>query len=376
MTWPFENDTGAITNRLAKRNLRAGRLKKTLIVLTIALSVAFMSGLTLYIASMQVANDRQLQTLQQVFYYDISEQQCESLRQEEQISEMRVTKYGKRTEIDNYTIWPMYIEQTDSKIQSAEIVEGHYPVAFDEIVVDKSYMKRIGQDAEVGNRLSFQFFDGSQESFTVCGFTDTGSTSDVYPIYFSFDYADSGSQLQDMLLVAAAQIVGATEMSADEFLETIHAIGAAHGIDRPSVGENSAFIQSLTFNPKNMAVAFGIGLLILFASVLVVYSIFYISIINSVQFFGQLRTIGTTGKQIKRIVKREGTLLFLIGAPIGLILGTVFSFLLNPEGWAWSSLVFWGCAVIFLEYLAVLYSVRRPAVIASIVSPIEASKAK
>ena len=36
---------------------------------------------------------------------------------------MRVTKYGKRSEIENYVIWPMYIEQSEGKIQSAEISE-------------------------------------------------------------------------------------------------------------------------------------------------------------------------------------------------------------------------------------------------------------
>ena len=107
-------------------------------------------------------------------------------------------------------------------------------------------------------------------------------------------------------------------MTAEEFLDTIHAIGADCNIDRPSIGENSAFVQSLTFNPKNMLIALCIGLVVLFAGVIVIYSIFYISIINRIKFFGQLRTIGTTGKQIKRIVKREGTLLFCIGAPLGL----------------------------------------------------------
>ena len=42
---------------------------------------------------------------------------------------MRVTKYGKRSEIENYVIWPMYIEQSEGKIQSAEISEGQYPMA-------------------------------------------------------------------------------------------------------------------------------------------------------------------------------------------------------------------------------------------------------
>ena len=55
------------------------------------------------------------------------------------------------------------------------------------------------------------------------------------------------------------------------------------------------------------------------------------TIINRIQYFGQLRTIGTTGKQIKRIVKREGTLLFCIGAPLGLAIGSIFAGILNAE---------------------------------------------
>ena len=82
---------------------------------------------------MQTANSRQLENLQQVFFYDITEQQCDTLRLDSRISEMRVTKYGKRSEIENYVIWPMYIEQSEGKIQSAEISEGQYPSAENEI---------------------------------------------------------------------------------------------------------------------------------------------------------------------------------------------------------------------------------------------------
>ena len=376
MTWPFENDTSAITKKLAKNSLKSGKMRNLLIILTISLSIALMSGLALYIASMQTANSRQLENLQQVFFYDITEQQCDTLRLDSRISEMRVTKYGRRSEIENYVIWPMYIEQSEGKIQSAEISEGQYPSAENEIAVDVSYLERIGENLEIGDTISFSFYDGTQESFVLSGLTDTGSTSDVYPVYFSEQYAETGGQLKDTLFVAAAQIREAKSMTTNEFLDTIHAIGADCGIERPSIGENSAFVQSLTFNPKNMLIAVCIGLVVLFAGVVVIYSIFYISIINRIQYFGQLRTIGTTGKQIKRIVKREGALLFCIGAPSGLAMGSIFAWILNSEGWSWINFLIWGALIILAEYIAVLYSISKPAKIASKVSPIEAYKTK
>ena len=376
MTLPFENDTHTVTKRLAKNSLKSGKMRNILIILTISLSVALMSGLALYIASMQTANSRQLENLQQVFFYDITEQQCDTLRQDSRVSEMRVTKYGKCSEVENYVIWPMYIEQSEGKIQSAEISSGQYPMAENEVAVDVSYLDRLGENFEIGDVISFSFYDGTQESFVLSGLTDTGSTSDVYPIYFSEQYAENGSQLKDTLFVAAAQVQDAKSMTADEFLNTIHTIGADCGIDRPSIGENSAFVQSLTFNPKNMLIALCIGLVVLFAGVIVIYSIFYISIINRIPYFGQLRTIGTTRKQIKRIVKREGSLLFCIGAPLGLAIGSIFAGILNAEGWSWRNFLIWGGLIILVEYIAVLYSISKPAKIAGRVSPIEAYKTK
>ena len=86
MTWPFENDTSAITKKLAKNSLKSGKMRNLLIILTISLSIALMSGLALYIASMQTANSRQLENLQQVFFYDITEQQCDTLRLDSSIA--------------------------------------------------------------------------------------------------------------------------------------------------------------------------------------------------------------------------------------------------------------------------------------------------
>ena len=153
MTLPFENDTNVIVKKLAKNSMKSGKMRNVLIVLTISLSIALMSGLALYISSMQTANNRQLDNLQQVFFYDIAEQQCDTLRQDNRISEMRVTKYGKRSEIENYVIWPMYIEQSEGKIQSVEISEGQYPVAENEVAVDVSYLERSGENLKIGDTV-------------------------------------------------------------------------------------------------------------------------------------------------------------------------------------------------------------------------------
>lgn len=72
-------------------------------------------------------------------------------------------------------------------------------------------------------------------------------------------------------------------------------------------------------------------LIVTLACTLVVYSLFYVSIVRKTNEYGKLRTIGTTGKQIKRIVFREGHYLAGIGIPMGLIAGGVAGYILIPK---------------------------------------------
>lgn len=66
-----------------------------------------------------------------------------------------------------------------------------------------------------------------------------------------------------------------------------------------------------------------ISLIIALACTLVIYSLFYVSIARKTKEYGKLRTIGATGKQMKRIVFREGFHLSKIGIPIGILAGAI-----------------------------------------------------
>ena len=64
---------------------------------------------------------------------------------------------------------------------------------------------------------------------------------------------------------------------------------------------------------------------------LLIYNILYIAITKDIQFYGMLKTIGASPKQIKKIVKGQGLRLSLIGIPIGIILAVIVSFLIVPS---------------------------------------------
>ena len=71
-------------------------------------------------------------------------------------------------------------------------------------------------------------------------------------------------------------------------------------------------------------------LIILMSGYLIIYNVFQISVTNDIRFYGLLKTIGTTGKQLKRIVRQQALMLSLMGVPLGLILGFVIGNKLTP----------------------------------------------
>lgn len=122
-------------------------------------------------------------------------------------------------------------------------------------------------------------------------------------------------------------------------------------------------------------------LMIVLTGYLIIYNVFQISVSNDIRFYGLLKTIGTTGRQIRHILRQQALLLSLIGIPLGLLIGYGVGVRLTPvvlsrlEGVVQdtvsaSPLIFLGSALFALA--TVLISCRRPGRMAASVSPVEA----
>lgn len=99
--------------------------------------------------------------------------------------------------------------------------------------------------------------------------------------------------------------------------EAMFLIGSDAGVERQFVNPSRAFLDSLSVDSQQVLLCGLVGAVILLAAVLVIYGVFYLSVIGRVHQFGQLRTIGMTKKQMRKLVSREGRMLFLRAAPWG-----------------------------------------------------------
>ncbi len=116
---------------------------------------------------------------------------------------------------------------------------------------------------------------------------------------------------------------------------------------------------------------------------LIIYNIFQISVVNDIRFYGLLKTIGTTRRQLKKIIYRQAFRLSVIGIPLGLIIGylcgnIIVPFVMNSmdgNGKAYMTfnpLIFVGATV--FSIITVFISLTKPGKIAGKVSPVEAVK--
>lgn len=147
--------------------------------------------------------------------------------------------------------------------------------------------------------------------------------------------------------------------------------------------------ESATGSRVTAVVIVMLALFIVLSGYLLISNVMYISVARDIRFYGMLITIGTSPRQIKKLVRMQATRLSLIGIPAGLLLGAAASFGIVPFAMemfvgsmtgmesasgsiSFHPLIFIGAACFSL--LTVFLSCRRPAKLAAGVSPIEAMR--
>lgn len=150
-----------------------------------------------------------------------------------------------------------------------------------------------------------------------------------------------------------------------------------------ALGVNWGYMSAQYSNKVDFTTFFGLAaalFLIILSGYLIIYNIFRISVSRDIRFYGLIKTIGMTGKQIRRVIRQQVWVLSGIGIPIGLIIGWMCGAILTPKVMAVMSYktaslsvnpaIFIGAALFSL--ITVSLSSRKPAKIAGAVSPVEA----
>ena len=372
MTLPFENDTRIIIKRISSRNISANRKRNIFIVLTIALASALLSAIVLYGFGVPQETQKLNQKTAQIVYHAISEQQGQELYNQEEIAWVGEFFHAFSEEINHSTVHFTYANAAMLKSQSMPC-SGDLPTAEDEIVVQESFLDSLGYSNELGQTINIPFSDGTTHYFKLTGILDV-KTGDIgrYTAIISKELAEQqyGNNIVMDYYIGLKNAKNMSEEEATSYANTL--------AQQLEISDDNVIVRSTYFNLKDenrgsdMLFYFLIGFITFVGSGIVIYSIFYISVASSIRNYGQLRTIGTTKRQIKKMVYREGKLLAAIAIPIGLIIGNVIGYLLVPVGWYWLTALCVTVGVGIFAFIIVMISIRTPVKKAAAVSPMEA----
>ncbi len=363
---------GKMISQMSRQSLRTSRMRNIFVMITIMLASALLTGILTFALGQQERTRRELAHRQQVSYFELNEEQVNALRADERISCQIQVKSGVLSEMEGFSVMPRYVSDMTDEIRVGNLVSGALPVSDREVAVCGAMLRKMGVEPRVGSSVTFSFYDGSVETFTVSGILEGDDMAKQFSVFFSQSYAEQGSQLADRSYEVYAKLRDAAHMSAADCRELMYQIGREAGVERKYVSPSKSFLDSLSPDPQMMTLCVLVGAVILVAATLVIYGVFYLSVIGRIHQFGQLSAIGMTRGQMKKLVSREGGILFLRAAPVGIFLGTAVGYGLVPDGFDLA-----GMAVAMLCVFAVIYgitmiSVGKPAKIAAAVSPMEA----
>lgn len=187
----------------------------------------------------------------------LDEEGLREMAQDERTSYVLGMKMGQSVEIDGnivqpaaFTASPMKAEGT--QIETAIPTEGKMPAAFNEVMISDSYCDQAGLAVKPGDTVTFTWLDKTAESYVVSGLFHVDGPQPLYAVYFSEDYARTGSQLKDIDWQAAVCFHDADQMTQNGFEDMAYAFGAEYGVDRKDMNINGQFLRILPGNDMEL----------------------------------------------------------------------------------------------------------------------------
>ncbi|MFR4019864.1 MAG: FtsX-like permease family protein [Clostridia bacterium] len=297
-----------------------------------------------------------------------------------------------------------YMDDNNAKWSYINLSKGHMPEAEDEIIMDTAALDALGVDPEIGAKikLTYDMLDvdstvGSRtDTFRLVGWWDYDDISPVHFINVSEAYVRKVEQAAfgggaDHLR-EDINVMFRTSIGIEENMKTVeNDLGfQSDDLDKDGYvryGVNWGYTASQAadgIDLEMVAAAAALLILIIMTGYLIIYNIFRISVSSDIRYYGLLKTVGVTPRQLRRIVRQQAMMLCAEGCPAGLVIGylagrVLMSVIMESTSLGSScvevsiSPVIFAASALF-SIVTVFLSCARPARMASKVSPVEAVK--
>ncbi|MDY4857001.1 MAG: FtsX-like permease family protein [Candidatus Ventricola sp.] len=385
----------------------ASRKRNAIAVLTIALTTLLFTSLFTIVLSINETNQnyqfRGVGTYAHGSFKDVDDEQIKALS-----AHPRVKAVGRRMVIGLCTSGAFEKDYGEVSFMDANCTRwgyvqpevGRIPESGKEITMDTRALALLGVTPELGAQveLTYTLADKEQmgrevtDTFTLVGWWEYDELLKVHFFNVSEEYA---KQIEAMAMAEGMHAfrtdLSVMLSSSLDIENTLTRIGEDCGYsvgDRAGqlrIGVNWGYTATQladTMDAGGILAVIAVMALVTFTGYLVIYNIFQISVAGDIRYYGLLKTIGVTPRQLRRIIRQQALMLSAVGIPAGLLLGYGVGTLAVPVTLSTSNYgsryttislspwIFLGAAAFAL--MTVLLSCARPGRIAGSVSPVEA----
>ena len=397
--------------RLSFKSLWASRKRNIIAICAIALTtLMFTSLFTIMLSvnsSYEIYNFRQAGGYSDGIFKDLSREQADKIAAHKGVKasgERIVCGFSSSDVFGKVAAEVSYMDKNCTKWSYATPTTGKEPQKENEIAMDTTALRLLGVEPKLGTNVTITYQAGNgtdtgipqTDSFILVGYWEYDDLMPVHYINVSKAYVDKINEkciaAGDEALDIDLNVMLPSKLNIREQMEKIDTdlgydwntrdqensarIGVNWGLTASSVSSDIDF--------SLVAAILAFFLLIIFTGYLIIYNIFQISVTGDIRFYGLLKTIGTTPRQLRHIITQEALFLCIIGIPVGLLLGYGIGEVLTPIALETTSiigtkaaissspLIFIGSAVFAI--ITVFLSCRKPGKMAAKVSPVEAAK--
>lgn len=383
--------------QLAKNSFQSNKLRNIFAIVAIVLTTVLFTGLFTVVSSMLATAEEN--TMRQVGsnahggFKALTMEQYDKLKIHKSIKDISYSVVLGIAENKELAKRPSEIRYTFDEITAKSMFSmptiGRLPQNDDEIAADTILLECLGVSAELGQKVTLEYsVSGKKQcnTFTLVGFWQGDNLMKASQIWLNRTFVEN--QLKNYIPVHENDLIG--KISANVYFSNSFftegkllkvITDSGYLSDEIAYGVNWAYLSnSGSIDAETMLGSAVIILMIVFCGYLIISNVFYISVAKDIRFYGLLKTIGTTGKQIRFLIHSQALLLCVIGIPFGILIGIFVGTRLTPIMLSmfnnnvikisFHPITFIGSALFAI--FTVIISVARPSKIAAGISPMEA----
>lgn len=301
-----------ITVKYLKTNYR----RTILTIIGIVLSVALISSIGFFISGLQQAKIEEMKSKYGSFHLYFAQPDKDlisKIKNNPKIARSGLYTRGQDIQLsENLSLSHHVTGDQAMELLPYKLSQGRFPAAPNEIALEKWVLQFLDKKVEIGDQIIIK-----SQNYNLVGLIENNIRNQINQKGLLLTKNDSIQEVNSLLLVeinpktnlriALAELKQLSKK--DQVKENGHLLFV---LGTGEIAETN----------KNMyTIVYIIIAIVVIATIAVIYNSFQISVVERVKQFGLLRTIGSTPKQIRKLVFREATFLAIIAIPLGMLLG-------------------------------------------------------